>query len=115
MTSYREVPMAEKRAQYLINGDAWTWLADLDPAAFYWGPENKVNYGAIARRAGLARTVLTKTVNGDQSLTLDVFTALINLAVEDYGVDEDAARRALFTLVPLASADRGSRNLVAVA
>lgn len=110
--------MPAKRAAYLMNEGALQWLADLDPAAFYLyrGGECRVNYSAIADRAGLARTALTKYVNDDQSLTLDIFTALVTLAADDYGVDEDEALHALFTRQRLgADGALSPRALAAVA
>ncbi len=87
--------MVAKRPKGAMAEGAWQFLADLNPAAFRRGAGHDVNFKQIALAAGLAPSCLVKLKNRDQSLTLHIADALVELAGR-FGVDESVARAELF-------------------
>jgi len=94
---------------YVLRENWLEVLAGDDPALRSRG---KPSATVISAMAGLDRTHLTQVKNGQLSLSLKIFGALVHFLEEYRGLTEEQARRALFERVTRAEAERRSTGSV---
>lgn len=94
---------------YVLRDDWLEVLAGDDPALRRNG---KPSATVISAMAGLDRTHLTQVKNGQLSLSLKIFGALVHFLEEYRGLTEEQARAALFERVTRSEAERRAAQAV---